>query len=72
MTCRNSVRILQTVSEENTQLLNVSEALECENLRPQYVHNILLVASRVRAGNELVRGWECTVLHLEKISEIWR
>jgi hypothetical protein len=54
--------ILQKISEENTQLLNMSEALECDLSIPQYVYeySIRLVASKVHAGNALVRS--CSAL----------
>lgn len=50
------------------ELHNVSEALECELLKPQYFHTVRWVGSKVRALTVLVKDWTCFILHLEDIA----
>lgn len=50
------------------ELQNVSKVLECELLKPQYLHTVRWVSSKVGALTALVKDWKCIAFHLEDIA----
>lgn len=65
---KNLYKFYQNSPKRLKQLKKVSDTLETEILKFQYLHNVRWVASKVNSLTALVRNYTSVVLHLEELS----